>query len=126
MDENKYIKASEKVSCDKRVKVYFQKKASCDDQLMKEWTHDECSNIFTNPPTSGSTGNILVAVVHRVQQTDPDKRLLQSKNTILVNVPGCTSRVQALDVVIKKPFKNPIKEIFQRHLDEKLDYYVCG
>ena len=79
---------------------------------MKEWTHDECSNIFTNPPTNGSTGNILVAVVHRVQQTDPDKRLLQSKNTILVNVPGCTSRVQALDVVIKKPFKNPIKEIF--------------
>ena len=39
--EGKSIKASEKGSWDKRVKVYFQKKTRCDDQLMKEWTREE-------------------------------------------------------------------------------------
>ena len=57
---------------------------------------------------------------HKVQQTDPVKRLLQSKRTILVNViPGCTSRVQLLDAIINKPLKNAIKE-------QNLDAYVDG
>ena len=38
----------QKNSWDKRVKVYFQEKAWCDEKLMKEGTHDEWSNIFTN------------------------------------------------------------------------------
>ena len=92
--EGKRFKASEKGSWGKRVKAYFQKKAWCDKQLMKEWTRDEWCDMFTNPPPNGSTGRILVADVHRAQQTDPVKRLLQSKKTILVNVsPGCTSLV---------------------------------
>ena len=46
---------------------------------------------------------------------------------ILVNVtPKYTSRVQCLDVVINKPFKNEIKEQFERHLDENLNDYVDG
>ena len=57
-----------------------------------------------------------VADVHRAQQTDPVKSLLQSKKTIFVNVPpGSITRVQALDVLINKPFKNAIKEQFERH-----------
>ena len=57
-----------------------------------------------------STGKILAADANRTQQPDPVKRLFQSKKTVLVNVPpGCTSRVQPLDVVISKPFKNSIK-----------------
>ena len=54
---------------------------------MKEWTRGEWGNIFINSPTNGYTGKILVADSHRVQQTDPVKRLLQSKNTALVNGP---------------------------------------
>ena len=84
---------------------------------MKEWTRDEWDNIFNNPPTNG---NILATDVHRAQQPDPVKRLLQSKKTILVNVPPrSTSRFQPLDIVINKPFKNAIKEQFERHLGMK-------
>ena len=68
-----------------------------------------------------------MADVHRAQQIDPVKMLLQSKKMILVNVtPKYTSRVQCLDVVINKPFKNEIKEQFERHLDENLNDYVDG
>ena len=60
-------------------------------------------------------------------KTDHVKRLLQSKKTILENVqPGCTKRVETLDVVINKPFKNVAKEKFERHLGEKLDDFVDG
>ena len=59
---------------------------------MKEWIRDEWDIIFTNPATNRSTGTIFVIDVHRAQKTDLVKRLLQSKRTILVNVPpGCTS-----------------------------------
>ena len=68
-----------------------------------------------------------MADVHRAQQIDSVKRLLQSKKTILVNVtPRYTSRVQPLDVAVNKPFKYTIKEQFERHLDENLDDYVDG
>ena len=36
------------------------------------------------PPTTGSTGNILVADVHRAQQIDGVKALLKKKNSELV------------------------------------------
>lgn len=94
---------------------------------MKEWAHDKWANIFPNPPINGSTGNILVAEVHRTQQTDSVEILFQSKKTILVNVsPGCAWLVQPLDVVINKPFKKAIKEQFQKHLDESGDDYFDG
>ena len=69
--EGKHIKASEKGSWDKRVKVYFQNKVWCDEQLMKGWACDEWDNIFTNPPPYGSARKIIVTGVHRAQQTDP-------------------------------------------------------
>ena len=126
-DEGKHIKASEKDSSVERVKVYFLKKVYRDEQLLKEWARDERGNIFTNPPRNGSTGKLLAADVYRAQQTDPVERLLQSKKTTLANLPpGCTNRVQLLNVVINKPFKNAIKKQFERHLDEKLDDYVDG
>ena len=65
---------------------------------MKERTRGEWDIIFTNSPTNESTGKILKADVHRARQTDPVKRLLQSKRTILVNnatrvhVPSSASR----------------------------------
>ena len=125
--KGKRIRPDEKKSWDKRVKVYFQPKAWCDESVMKQWVCDEWGNIFTNPPTSGSSGKILVADVHMAQQTDQVKRLLVTKKTVLVNVPpGCTSRVQPLDVSVNKPFKNYVREQFEKHLDENLDLYVEG
>ena len=84
---------------DHRVQVAFQPKAWCNKSMMKKWIAEQWGNIFINPPTTGSTGKILVADVHRAQQTDGVKALLKKKNTELVNVPpGCTSRVQPLNV----------------------------
>ena len=123
--EGKRIKPDERRSWDKWVNVYFQKNAWCDEVIMKKWASDEWCNIFTNPATSDSSGKLLVADVHKSQKTDEVKRLLQKKNTVLVIVPlGCTSRVQSLDVVVNKPFKNLVREQFEKHLDENLNDYV--
>ena len=66
----------------------------------------EWENVFTNPPRSGSSGKILVADVHRAQQTNEVRNLLQKKKTLLISVPpGCTSRVQLLDVSVNIPSK---------------------
>ena len=65
-------------------------------------------------------GGVLIA-----QQTNEVKRLLQKSNTVLVNEPEFTSRVQPLNV-FNKPFKNLIKEQFGKHLDNNLNGYVGG
>ena len=67
----------------------------------------------------------MVTDVHRAQQTANVKKLLQNKSTLLINVPpGCTSRVQPLDVSINKPFKHAIREQFEKHLSENLHLYT--
>ncbi len=94
---------------------------------MKQWVCDEWGNMFTNPVTSGSSGKILVTDIHTAQQTDEVKRRLVAKKTVLVNVPpGCTSRVQPLDVSVNNPFKSYVREQFEKHLDENLEHYVEG
>ena len=55
------------------------------------------------------------------------KELVKKLKTSLVNVqPGCTSRVQVVDVLINKPFKNEVSYLFEDHLDKNLDQYVDG
>ena len=93
--------------------------------MMKEWTANEWANHFTNPHTPGSSSKILVADVHRAQQTVNMKKLLQNKSTLLINVPpGCTSQVQPLNVSINKSFKHAIREQFKKHLSENLHLYT--
>ena len=71
---------------------------------MKCWINEEWRNMFFNPATPESSGKIFCADVHRAQQTATVKKMLQSKNTVLVNIsPGCTSKVQPLDVSLINP-----------------------
>ena len=45
----------------------------------------------------------------------------------LCNVPpGCTSRVQVVDVTVNKPFKDEVRHLFEDHLDKHLELYVEG
>ena len=79
--------------------------------------------LLHQPPTPVSSGKILLADVHRAQQTANAKKLLQNKSTLLISVPpGCTSRVQPLDVSINKPFKHAIREQFEKQLSENLHF----
>ena len=121
------ISKEEKSNWDKRVKVFFQEKAWCDQTIMKCWINEEWGNMFFNPVTPESSGKILCADVHRAQQTATVKRMLQSRNTVLVNTPpGCTSKVQPLDVSINKPFKDYLQTQFEKHCDENIELYISN
>ena len=109
------ISPDEKKVWDSRVTVFFQKNAWCDEEVMIKWIKTEWNNFFLNPPTPGSDGKILVADIHRAQQTDDVKRLLARCKTKLVNVPGgCTSLVQPFDVSFNEPFKSYIRTMSEK------------
>ena len=93
---------------------------------MKEWISTEWANPFKNRIGQNSDGKILIADVHRAQQSDSVEELLLKKHkTSLVNVPpGCISRVQVVDLLINKPFKDEVRSLFEDHLDKKLDQYL--
>ena len=63
--------------------------------------------------------------IHRAQKNDSVKGLLKKHKTSLVSVPpDCTSRVQFVDVLINKPFKDEVRSLFEDHLDKNHDQYV--
>ena len=69
----------------------------------------------------------MIAGFHCAQQTNSVKELLKKRKTSLVNVPpGCTSRVQVVDLLINKPFKDEVRSLFEDHLDKILYQYVDG
>ena len=95
-----------------------QEKAWCDEEIMKEWISTEWGNPFKNPIDQISDRKILIADVHRTQQTNSGKELLKKHKISLVNVaPACTSRVQVVEVLINKPFKDELRSLFEDHLD---------
>ena len=121
------ISPDEKKVWDSSVTVFFKKNAWCDEEVMIKWIKAEWNNFFLNPLTPGSDGKILVADIHRAQQTDDVKRLLAWCKTNLVNVPGgCTSLVQPIDVSFNEPFKSYIRTMSEKHMDENLDSYTSG
>ena len=66
-----------------------------------------------------------------LMSTELSKLVAQSncyiKIRVLIRIPGdATSRVKPLDVVINKPFKNYVREVFEKHIDENLEAYVEG
>ena len=83
---------------------------------MKSWVSEDWGNHFLNPATSGSTEKILFADINRAQQTSRVKQLLHKNKAVFINILGvATSRVQPLDVVINKTFKNYVRELFRLH-----------
>ena len=53
------------------------------------------------------------------------KELLKKHKTSLVIVPPeFTSRVQVVDVLINKPFKDEVRSLFEDNLDKYLNQYV--
>ena len=87
----------------------------------------EWANPFKTPVGQNSEGKFLIADVHRAQQINSVKELLKKHKTSLDNVPpGCTSRVQVVDVLIKKPFKDEVRSLFEDHLDKNLYQFVDG
>ena len=94
---------------------------------MLDWISQQWNNCFINPPTNGSFWKILIADVQRAQQADKVKCILKKNKTNLIYVPpGCTSRVQPLDVAFNKPFKDIIRQLFEQHIDENLVNYIEG
>ena len=89
------------------------KEKACDQEIMKEWNSTKWANPFKNPIWQNSGERILISDVHSAQQTNSVKELLKKYKTSLVNVPaGCTSRVQVVNLLISKPFKDEVSSLF--------------
>ena len=109
------INVSGKKEWDQCVRVVFQAKAWCDENIMKSWVSEDWDNHFLNPATPGFTGKILFADIHRAPETSSVKQLLHKNKIFLINIAGgARSRVQPLDVVVNKPFKNYARKFFKK------------
>ena len=119
------ITKKERESWDKRVSVTFQENAWCNEKVMLEWIRKDWACFYTNKPTPSSTGKILIADIHRGQQTDVEKALLVKAKTVLQNIPGgLTSYLQVVDVIVNKPLKESIRIQSEKHLNDNLDKYT--
>ena len=65
-------------------KFCFKKRAWCDEPIMLDWISQQWNNHFIKPPTNGSSGKILIAGVHRAQQTDKVKYILKKTDLRLL------------------------------------------
>lgn len=119
------IRLEERKAWDKRVNVYFQPSAWCDEKVMKDWISNDWGNVLMNPHTPGSTGKILIADVHRAQQTEAVKTLLKKCRTELVNIyGGLTPYIQVLDVIVNGPFKDDVQKQSEEHMEKNLQLYT--
>ena len=85
---------------------------------------DQCF-LSPQPQNLVERSSVHMYVEHNKQRLS--KRMLQSKNTVLVNIPpGCTSKVQPLEVSINKPFKDYLRTQFEKHRDENIELYISN
>ena len=117
------ISAKEKQSYYRRVKVMYQEKVWCDEEIMKEWISTDWANSNWLKFWRENSDCWCSSCV-----TNPCRQKAFKRHKIsLVNLPpGCTSRVQVVDVLINKPFKDEVRSLFGDHLDKKFDQYVDG
>ena len=95
------------------LRLFFRLKL--DENIMKSWVSEDWDNHFLNPATPGFTGKILFADIHRAPETSSVKQLLHKNKIFLINIAGgARSRVQPLDVVVNKPFKNYARKFFKK------------
>ena len=121
------IKNSEKEQWDKRVTVQFQNNAWCYEGVMVTWIQNDWGSYFSNPPTPGSDGMLLIADIHQDQLAPKVKKYLKKCKSQLVNIPGgLTGYVQVIDMVVNKPFKAYIQRLSEKHMEENLEDYVGG
>ena len=102
----------------------FQKKAWCDEYIIKELVNTGRSNPFTNPTRSKKNFDCLClpSTANRLCKDTSGK-----ENDIPCNVqPGCTSRVQVVDVTVNKPFKDEVRLLSEDHLDKHSELHVEG
>ena len=70
---------------------------------------------------------VIIADVHRAQQTKTVKTLLARTKTALVNIPGgLASYLQVVAVIVNKPFKDHVRLMSEKHIEENLDLYTEG
>ena len=121
------FKNSEKRAMGQKITVQFQKNAWSDEGVMVTWIQNNCGSYFSNPPTPGSNGKLLIADIYRGQETPKVKKYLRRSKTQLVNIPGgLAGYVQVLDVVVNKPFKAYVQGLSEKHMEENLEDYVGG
>ena len=59
----------------------FQEKIWCDQKIMKELISTDWTNPFKNPNSQSFDGKVLMADIHRAQQTDSVNKLLKKHKT---------------------------------------------
>ena len=108
------------VRYDRRVRVVFQKKAWCDEQVMLGWIQQQWKTVCDGDM-------LLVLDVHKAEKTDTVAEKFLSRKTSTVYIPpGCTSIIQPLDVSINAPFKAIVNRLATDHWAQNLQAYVEG
>ena len=88
----------------------FQPNTWYDEQVMKEWILSEWINPYTSTHDPGSSGKLLVADVHRAQQTEAIKCMLKKKKTVLSNVPLVAHLASNRSMCLLINYRHQIKE----------------
>ena len=119
------IKNSKKEQWHKIVTAQFQKNNWCNEGVMLTWIQNNWGSYFSNPPTPGFDGKLIIADIHQGQQTPKVKNHLRRCKTQLGNITGgLTGYVQMLHVVVNKAFKANVQSLYGKHIQENLEDYV--
>ena len=113
------IQQLERQKYDCRVTVQFQPNAWCDEAMFLFWARHMWRRDVAER-------KLLVIDSHRAQLTQNALKVMdEACNTSVVSIGGgLTSVLQPLDLVVIRPFKHRVDEIFNQHLSSNLDAYT--